>query len=75
MLRGVIKSIIIINTKEVNVSFIVLKDMCSVGMAWDQIIDMNTLRDGHFCSVPFVVLKILWRKFYGVDWNCPAQHT
>ena len=42
-------------------------DMCSVGRAGEWVIDMNTHPDSHFCSVPFLVLKISWRQFYGVD--------
>ena len=42
-------------------------DMNSVGTAREQVIDMNTHPDGHFCSLPFVVLNILWRQFYRVD--------
>jgi hypothetical protein len=44
-----------------------------VGSAGEQVIDVNTHPDGDFCSVPFVVLKILWRQFYGVDWNFHVQ--
>jgi len=50
-------------------------DMNSVGMAGERVIDMNTHPVGDFCSVPFVVLKILCRQFYGVDCNFPVQHT
>jgi len=41
--------------------------MCSVGRSGEQVIDMNTHPDSHFCSVPFLVLKMSWRHFYGVD--------
>jgi hypothetical protein len=30
-----------------------------VGRAGERVIDMNTHPDGHFCSVPCVVLKIV----------------
>jgi hypothetical protein len=35
--------------------------------AGEQVIDINTHPDGDLCSLPFVVLKILW--------NFPVQHT
>jgi len=36
---------------------------------------MNIHPDGDIYSVPIVVLKILWRQFYGVDWNCTAYRN
>ena len=50
-------------------------DMCSVGRAGEWVTDVNTHPDGDFRCAPFVVLKMLWRQFHGVDWNFPVQHT
>ena len=44
-----------------------------MGRAGQRVTDMNIHPDGHFCSVPCVVLKILWRHFNRVDWNIAAQ--
>jgi hypothetical protein len=49
--------------------------MCSVGWAREQLIDTNSHSHDHFFSVPFVVLKVLWSKFVGVDLNFSVWHT
>ena len=47
-----------------NISLLILKGRVQCGKAGERVIDMNTHPDGDFCSVPFIVLKILWRQFY-----------